>query len=50
MDETYNFTLGPAILSLMTESQLREMAEKDYPFLRNSSERAAFKIRNARLM
>ena len=35
MDKTYNFTLGPAILSLMTESQLRDMAQKDYPFLRN---------------
>ena len=35
MDKTYNFTLGPAILSLMSESKLRDMAEKNYPFLRN---------------
>ena len=32
---TYNFTLGPAVLSLASKPQHKELAKKDYPFLRN---------------
>ena len=35
IDRTYNFTLGPAVFSLASEPQLKELAKKDYPFLRN---------------
>ena len=35
IDRAYNFTLGPALLSLVTKSELTELAKRDYPFLRN---------------
>ena len=35
IDRAYNFTLGPAVLSLASKPQLKELAKKDYPFLRN---------------
>ena len=35
MDKTYNFSLGPVLLSLASKSQLEELANKDYPFLRS---------------
>ena len=33
LDKNYNFMLGPAILALASTSQLRQIANKDYPFL-----------------
>ena len=33
LDKSYNFMLGPAILALASTSQLRQIANKDYPFL-----------------
>ena len=35
IDRAYNFTISPALLSLVTKSELNELAKKDYPFLRN---------------
>ena len=33
LDKNYNFMLGPAILALASTSQLRQIVNKDYPFL-----------------
>ena len=35
IDKTYNLHLGLAILSLASKSHLKELAKKDYPFLRD---------------
>ena len=35
IDKVYNLNLGLAILSLASKSHLKELAKKDYPFLRD---------------
>ena len=35
LDRVYNFSLGPSIFALVSKSQLKELAKRDYPFLRD---------------
>ena len=35
LDKSYNFILGPSILALASTTQLRQLANKDFPFLKD---------------